>query len=194
MRPTPSRRRSGGCRSTEKRTDGADREDHTDQRGGEVKVSVEEDQLHREGHVAAPGSMSPCSPRSSRASSCRSTPGSLPTSRARNPSRPESHCRARLRLGLADQPEREGRDEEGSGVEVDGPGLRRTPGWRSRRCRAGQLGGGAARLELGVPLDQVGAVDERREVGLVGDAEEDVEHADHEADQVELLDPQENRG
>jgi len=49
---------------------------------------------------------------------------------------------------------------------------------------------GAADLELRVPFDDLVAIDERREVRLIGDVEEDLEDPDQEADDEELLEGQ----
>ena len=61
-------------------------------------------------------------------------------------------------------------------------------------ARTGDLGGRAADLELRVALEDVLAVDQRRQVRLVGDVEEDGQAAVDEADQVQLPDGQRAEG
>jgi hypothetical protein len=58
----------------------------------------------------------------------------------------------------------------------------------ARRPGAAQLRGRAADLELRVPVDEPVARDERGEVRLVGDVEEDGADAHHEAEDVQLPD------
>ena len=56
--------------------------------------------------------------------------------------------------------------------------------------RSGDRRGGARQLELRVSLHQLVAMDEAREIGLVGDVEEDLERASQERDDVDLPDRQ----
>jgi hypothetical protein len=53
---------------------------------------------------------------------------------------------------------------------------------------SGDLRAGPADLQLGVALEQLVGLHQRRQVGLVGDVEEDGEHAGDEADRVQLAD------
>ena len=75
---------------------------------------------------------------------------------------------------------------------VDGDGDR--GGHELHQCagnaRARDLRHRATHLQLAVALDQVVAVDQRRQVRLVGDVEEHREDAGQQAHQVELLDAQ----
>ena len=58
----------------------------------------------------------------------------------------------------------------------------------------GELGARARDLELRVAVDELVARHERRQVRLVGDVEEHRQHADDEADDVELPDRQRVEG
>ena len=52
--------------------------------------------------------------------------------------------------------------------------------------RSNEPGARPAQLELAVPVDEVITADQRRQVGLVGNVEEDGEHADGEANEHEV--------
>jgi hypothetical protein len=78
------------------------------------------------------------------------------------------------------------REQEADRVEEDrvGSGDRRDQS--AGDARPGYLRRGHRRLELRVALDEARAVDERRQVRLVGDVEEHREHSDHELDREQV--------
>ena len=92
--------------------------------------------------------------------------------------------RALLLLPDPDQEERG--PEEAHGVDEDGPRRRDQLHQAARETRARDLGRRPADLELRVPLDDLPALHERGQVGLVRDVEEDGADPDEEADDVEL--------
>ena len=90
------------------------------------------------------------------------------------------------RLGLADGEQEDGRGEEAERVEEDRDGRRQDADERAADRWPGHGRRRAADLELRVAVHQPVALDERGQVRLVGDVEEDGQHADAEADDVEL--------
>ena len=92
------------------------------------------------------------------------------------------------RLLVADQRQRDGRDEEGDGVDRDRDRRGQELDQPTGQAEAGHLGDRVGRLQAGVGLDQRLAPDQRRQVGPVGDVEEGRQDADQQRDQVELLD------
>ncbi len=93
----------------------------------------------------------------------------------------------RLLLRLADAEEEQSRADEAERVDEHGVRSSEDLDEQPAEPRATDLGGGPADLELRVPFDDLVAIDEGRQVRLVGDVEEDLEDADEEADDVQLL-------
>ena len=97
-------------------------------------------------------------------------------------------------LALADVEDEERGADEADGVERErGRGLRGSRSAIPARPGPPSLRGGAADLELRVAVDELLALDERRQVRLVRDVEEDGRDADEEADAVQLPDRQVRR-
>ena len=90
------------------------------------------------------------------------------------------------RLLLADGDQERARDEEAHAVPHDGVRRRQELDQSACDCRARELPGRARHLELRVPVDEVLAIDERRQVRLVRDVEEDGQDAREEADHEQL--------
>ena len=105
------------------------------------------------------------------------------------PERPALGARRRLLL-LADPEQQHGRDRVADRVDEHGDRGGEQCDEAAGHARAGDVRGRTADLELGVRLDDVLSADERGDVGLVGDVEEDGAGADGEADDVELPDRQ----
>src|SRR5207248_7319443 len=93
-------------------------------------------------------------------------------------------------LVLADAEDEEGGADEADGVEGDRGRCPERVDDDAGEARAAELRRGATDLEFRVAVDQLSALDERREVRLVRDVEEDGRDADEEADAVELPDRQ----
>ena len=89
-------------------------------------------------------------------------------------------------LLLANSDDEQAGSEEAERVEENGVGRGEDLHEQASEAGATDLGGRAADLELRVPLDDLVAVDERREVRHVRDVEEDLEDPDEEADDEEL--------
>ena len=89
-------------------------------------------------------------------------------------------------LGLADPEEEETRADEAECVDEHGVGRREDLDEDAAEAGPADLRGRAADLELRVAVDDLLALDERRQVRLVRDVEEDLERADEEADDEQL--------
>ena len=87
---------------------------------------------------------------------------------------------------LADAQHEKARTDEAQSVGEDRPRRCQDLDERSAEPRSRYLRCGAADLELRVALDDLLALDERRQVRLVRDVEEDLEHADQEPDDEKL--------
>jgi hypothetical protein len=98
------------------------------------------------------------------------------------------HLRRRLRP--ADPEHEDGRHDEAERVEEDRERRADEADQDARQPWPGDLRRGARDLELRVALDELVALDERRQVALVGDVEEDGQAAGDEADDVQLPDRQ----
>ena len=90
----------------------------------------------------------------------------------------------------ADDADEQGRPDEARRVDEDRVRGGRQADDHAAESRPADLRSRAADLELRVAVDQLLPVDERREIGLVRDVEEDGQRADGEADGIELPDRQ----
>ncbi len=103
-----------------------------------------------------------------------------------HPSARRGSLALRRRFVLADSEQEERRADEAHRVEEDG-GRRGQPiDEQPRDSRTAHLRTGAADLELRVSVHELPTLDERRQVRLVGDVEEDGRDPDEEADAVQL--------
>src|SRR4029079_351094 len=88
----------------------------------------------------------------------------------------------------ADPEEKDRGEEEADRVDEHRPRRSDRLDEDAGEAGGGELGGGAADLQLRVAFDELIARDERGEIRLVGDVEEDRQDPDDEADDVELPD------
>ena len=96
--------------------------------------------------------------------------------------------RLRDNLRSADPEDEAGGADEADGVEQDGVGRGDRSDQHAGEARAGECSTGSAHLELRVPVDELASLDERGQVRLVRDVEEDGADAYDEAHRVELPD------
>ena len=99
-------------------------------------------------------------------------------------------CFGLRRLGLADPEDEQRRAEEADGVEDDRNGRAQQVDEDARQDPDRRAARRAADLQLRVPLDELVPVDERRQIRLVGNVEEDGRDPDEEAHCKELPDRQ----
>ena len=96
----------------------------------------------------------------------------------------------RRRLGLADRPEQDRRHEVGHRVDGDGDRRREDLDEEPADPEGHELGGGSARGEGAVRVDQALALDDRRQVGVVGGIEERRQDRGQPGDHQELRERQ----
>ena len=93
-------------------------------------------------------------------------------------------------LGAPDPEDEDRREHEAQRIEEDRDRGLQDPDEDAGRARAEDLGRRAGDLQLRVALDKLVAIDDRWQVALVGDIEEDGQAAGHEPDDVQLPDCQ----
>ena len=94
------------------------------------------------------------------------------------------------RLSPANAEDEQGREDVADRVDDDRERCRQEADQHAGEARARELRRRPADLEPRVAFDELIAVDDRRQVALVGDVEEDREAAVHERDDVQLPDRQ----
>ena len=109
-------------------------------------------------------------------------------------------CRDRVRwptvrrdgapAALADRQDQASRTEVADGIDKDCHGRGEEPDDPTAERLAKDLGRRLADLQLGIALDELVALQDRRQVGLIGDVEEDRHQPVHEPDDVQLPDRQ----
>jgi hypothetical protein len=93
-------------------------------------------------------------------------------------------------LGGADAPHRQRRDQERAGVHGDRDRRGEQLQGERGQALAADLRDRLAQLQLGVALDEVSWPDQRRQVGLAGDIEQQRDRAEQQRDEKELRDSQ----
>ena len=90
------------------------------------------------------------------------------------------------RLLSPDREEEDGGESKADRIEQHRDGRAESTDDGAGRARTGELRRGTADLELRVPVDELVALDERRQVRLVRDVEEDGADPDQEGDDVQM--------
>ena len=93
---------------------------------------------------------------------------------------------ARGRLGPAHEGDGDGGDQEGRRVEGDGDGRGERLDEEAGEAGSGDLGDGFGEGKLGIGGDEILALDERGDVGLIRHVEEDRQQTRYAGDDVEL--------